>query len=212
MKDPYQVLGISHTATDDEVKNAYRQLARKYHPDNYTPDNPLAELATEKMKEINEAYDAIMRQRGAKSSAGNGSGGASYGGQSGYDTNSPYYEIRVLLNQRRYGQAEARLSEIPEEERTADWHFLKSMVLAHRGYYNEAMRELETASMMDPGNMEYQHAKQMFNGRAGSFGSTYYGRGRSQRSSDDALCDMCQGLICADCCCECMGGDLISCC
>ena len=208
MKDPYQVLGLSPTATDDEVKNAYRRLARKYHPDNYSADNPLADLATEKMKEINEAYDAIMRQRGAKSSAG----GASYGGASGYDSSSPYYEIRVLLNQRRYTQAEAKLAQIPEEERTADWHFLQSVVLAHRGYYNDAMRELETACMMDPGNMEYQHAKQMFNGRAGSFGSTYYSRGRSVRSNDDALCNLCQGLICADCCCECMGADLISCC
>ena len=62
MADPYQVLGISQSATDDEVKNAYRQLARKYHPDNYV-DNPLADLATEKMKEINEAYDEIQRRR-----------------------------------------------------------------------------------------------------------------------------------------------------
>ena len=50
MTDPYKVLGISPTATDIEVKNAYRALARKYHPDNYTSDNPLADLATEKMK------------------------------------------------------------------------------------------------------------------------------------------------------------------
>ena len=62
MSDPYKVLNIAPTASDDEVKHAYRELARKYHPDNYH-DNPLADLAQEKMKEINEAYEQIQRQR-----------------------------------------------------------------------------------------------------------------------------------------------------
>ena len=73
MTDPYKVLNIPSTATDEEVKKAYRELARKYHPDNYH-DNPLADLAQEKMKEINEAYDTIQRQRhgrgGARRAAG----------------------------------------------------------------------------------------------------------------------------------------------
>ena len=68
MNDPYQILNIPPTATDEEVKRAYRDLARKYHPDNYH-DNPLADLAQEKMKEINEAYDQIQKQRKASSAA-----------------------------------------------------------------------------------------------------------------------------------------------
>ncbi len=67
--DPYKVLGISPNASDDEVKKAYRELARKYHPDNYV-NNPLADLAQEKMKEINEAYDQITKQRSSGSSSG----------------------------------------------------------------------------------------------------------------------------------------------
>ena len=65
MNNPYEVLGVSETATDEEVKAAYRNLAKKYHPDNYT-DSPLADVAEQKMKEINEAYDMInqMRQKG----------------------------------------------------------------------------------------------------------------------------------------------------
>ena len=97
MRDPYQVLGVPSTATDDEVKKAYRNLARKYHPDNYH-DNPLADLAQERMKEINEAYEEIQtqRKRGASgggystsaSSAGyNPYGGAGYGaGYGGYQS------------------------------------------------------------------------------------------------------------------------------
>ena len=73
MSDPYSVLGVKPEASDEEIKRAYRELARKYHPDNYQ-NNPLADLAEEKMKEINEAYDAITKQR-----AGGGSS-SSYGG------------------------------------------------------------------------------------------------------------------------------------
>ena len=62
MNEPYSVLGVDSNASDEEIKRAYRELARKYHPDNYQ-NNPLADLAEEKMKEINEAYDAINKMR-----------------------------------------------------------------------------------------------------------------------------------------------------
>ena len=78
MRDPYQVLGVPSTATDEEVKKAYRDLARKYHPDNYH-DNPLADLAQERMKEINEAYEAVQSQRKAQRSGGYSASGAGYG-------------------------------------------------------------------------------------------------------------------------------------
>ena len=78
--DPYKVLGVSPSASDDEVKRAYRDLARKYHPDNYV-DNPLADLAKEKMQEINDAYDTIMKQR---QNGGASSSGQSYTQQGGY--------------------------------------------------------------------------------------------------------------------------------
>ena len=69
MSDPYKVLGVSPNATDDEIKTAYRELAKKYHPDNYA-ESPLADLASEKMKEINEAYDTIMNDRKARANNG----------------------------------------------------------------------------------------------------------------------------------------------
>lgn len=76
MRDPYQVLGVPSTATDEEVKKAYRNLAKKYHPDNYH-DDPLADLAQEKMKEINEAYEEIQNQR-KRGASGNGYRPAGY--------------------------------------------------------------------------------------------------------------------------------------
>ena len=85
MTDPYIVLGVKPDASDEEIKRAYRELARKYHPDNYQ-NNPLADLAEEKMKEINEAYDTITKMRsGGGASGGYQSQGAYRGSyQGGY--------------------------------------------------------------------------------------------------------------------------------
>ena len=98
MKDPYSILGVSSDATDEEVKNAYRALARKYHPDNYGDDNPLKDLANEKMQEINAAYDEIQRTRtsGNSSQSSSGNGYTNYGGQS--SSSGIYAEIRKKIN------------------------------------------------------------------------------------------------------------------
>lgn len=210
MKDPYQILGISPDATDEEVKNAYRSLARKYHPDNYGDDNPLKDLANEKMQEVNAAYDEIQRQRSAGGSAYNGNGTyyESYSGSG--STSGVYGEIRRLINSKRFFDAERKIAEIPISERTAEWHYLNSVLLMRRGNVNDAMRELEMACSMEPGNMEYQKAKEMFNTNTRGYGSTYY-KTSSRRSSSDDACDCCMNLICLDCLCECLGGDLIRC-
>ena len=207
MKDPYSILGVKRDASDEEIKNAYRALVRKYHPDNYADDNPLKELATEKMQEVNEAYDEIQRIRqgggSSQSDGGYNRGGSGYG---------PYAAIRNSLNARRFGEAERMLMQIPESERVAEWHYLYSIVLMQRGRVNDSMRELEIACNMDPTNMEYQKAKEMFNMQTRGYGSTYYGgMGRPYHSSSDDACNCCANLICLDCLCECLGGDLIRC-
>ena len=192
MKDPYQILGISRNASDDEVKEAYRELARKYHPDNYG-DNPLSDLAKEKMQEINEAYDAIIRER----RSANTGGGA-----------SQYTDIRNLIRTGRTADAETLLDGIPAPSRDAEWYFLKGSVLYKKGWLEEAFNHFATATRMDPTNREYRMAYDQLDRQR----QTGMYRTPSNVGGGCSGCDVCQGLICADCCCECMGGDLIRCC
>ncbi len=210
MKDPYSILGVAKNASDEEVKAAYKALIRKYHPDNYSDDNPLKELANEKTQEVNQAYDEIMRMResgSSSSSSSSGSGaGSYYSGSAGI-----YADIRRTINARRFGDAEKQLLDIPQEERNAEWHYLASVLLMHRNRQNDAMRELEIACSMDPSNIEYQKAKEMFNNTARNYGSSYYNNGAPARSSTDEACNCCANLLCMDCLCECLGGDLIRC-
>ncbi|MBQ3259064.1 MAG: J domain-containing protein [Clostridia bacterium] len=200
MQNPYEVLGIQPTATDDEVKAAYRELAKKYHPDNYE-NNPLSDLAEEKMQEINEAYDAIIRMRRQ---------GGSAKGQSGHHTGgtSRYTDIRNLIRTGRTIDAEALLDGIPAPSRDAEWYFLKGSVLYKKGWLEEAYSHISTAARMDPTNAEYQQAMNRLEmqRRTGGYRVSPMSQGGC------SACDVCNGLICADCCCECMGGDLIRCC
>ncbi|MBR7092998.1 MAG: J domain-containing protein [Clostridia bacterium] len=187
--DPYQVLGISPDATDEQVKAAYRELAKKYHPDHYG-DNPLSDLAQEKMQQINEAYDTIIKQRRAGRSGG---------------ARSQYGDIRNLIRAGRIEDAEVLLDGIPEAARDAEWHFLKGSLLYKKGWLDAAAEHFSAACRMDPANQEYQAAFRQISARRQGGGYAAQPRGCSG-------CDMCTGLICADCCCESMGCDLIRCC
>lgn len=199
MNDPYEVLGIHPGASDEEVKNAYRELARKYHPDNYA-NNPLSDLAQEKMQEINEAYDAIVRMR--RQGGGNGA-------PQGSRTASRYPDIRNMVNTNRITDAETLLDGVPSPSRDAEWFFLKGSVLYKKGWLEEAYSHFATACRLDPSNMEYRTALNQMNMQRQTGGYRTVGR---PAGGGCTACDVCQGLICADCCCECMGGDLIRCC
>ena len=213
MKNPYEVLGISPNATDDEVKSAYRALARKYHPDNYA-GNPLSDLAKEKMQEINEAYDTIVRMR--KGGGNQGGYQAPNGGNPNGGYRPPnggpsrYGDIRNMINQNRIADAEMLLDGIPSHARDAEWFFLKGVIMHRKGWLEEAYQNFATACRMDPGNAEYRQAFNQVS--AGRQTGGYHTHPTPQGGQGCNSCDVCQTLICMDCCCECMGGDLIPCC
>ena len=167
MTDPYTVLNIPSTATDEEVKKAYRELARKYHPDNYH-DNPLADLAQEKMKEINEAYDTIQKMRAAERGAsGTGPTGSAGGYRQpgsageGYGGSPAFRQVRAALARNDLSMAEHVLNIISEHN--GEWYFLKGVLCYRRGWMDEAMRCYERACQFSPDNMEYRRALEQLN-------------------------------------------------
>ena len=197
MNDPYKVLNVSPSASDEEVKKVYRDLARKYHPDNYH-DNPLADLAQEKMKEINEAYEQIQKQRRAGS--GYGAPRQSYYGttSNGYSSADPtMQQIRLAIARGDISQAERLLNAVSDHN--AEWSFLMGNVCYRRGWLDEAKRYFETACRMDPYNSEYQNT--LVRMGQGAANDPY---ARSSHTSGCSGCDLCMGLICADCLCDCI--------
>ena len=207
MNNPYQVLGVSPNATDEEIKKAYRDLARKYHPDKYR-DSDLADLATEKMKEINAAYEEIQKIRAAKNTSGgnaNRNGGYYGNPRSEGSSGAEFARIRQLINNNEIAAAESLLRAMPPANQNAEWHFLMGCVFVRRGYLADAQRMFERACAMDPYNAEYRDARDRLNAQASAYGRGY-------RTTQMDGCDCCTNLLIADCCCECMGGDLISCC
>ena len=190
MNDPYKILGVPEDASDEEIKKAYRELARKYHPDNYH-DNPLEDLAQEKMKEINEAYEQITKERASgrrTGGAGGAYGGGSYGyggyqSYGGYGSSQSYsgqssvlQQARIAINTGNISRAEALLANYSDHN--AEWNFLKGVVCYRRGWMDEALRYYRTAVQMDPGNAEYRQALDYMEGTddtayrpGGSFGT-----------------------------------------
>lgn len=199
MSDPYRILGISPNATDEEVKTAYREMAKKYHPDKYQ-GSPVADLAGEKMKEINEAYDTILKSRRGRKNTG----GSSWGGVSGYGSNSDFNDVRSFIMAGRVADAEQILDGVPAEGRNAEWYFLKGTVLYKRGWMDEAYNDFSRACQLDPGNAEYSAVfNQVTNQRRGSYGGYNPNVPRYGGCSGS---DICTSLCIADLCCNCPGG------
>ena len=163
------------------------------------------------MKEINAAYEEIQKMRAAGASAGNGAQGG-YGGAYARNEsstgNARYSQIRRMINSGHFVEADRILNETPVESRDAEWNFLKGYILLKRGHYVDAQRYFDTACSMDPYNQEYYAAQQELARRANGYGRGY----NTTTVGGCSTCDICSGLLCADCCCECCGGDLISCC
>ena len=206
MKDPYEVLGVSRNASEEEIKKAYKELVQKFHPDKYA-GNPLEDLAQEKMKEVNEAYDALTKGKG---NASYGSGGysadPSYGTSSSYSggysggysgSSTAFAEVRRLIQIGQLQEAENLLSTMGNH--TGEWYYLKGVIALRRGWMDEAQQNFRIALSMDPTNADYQSAF-----RSASGGSAYSYRQQRQTNTDSGIdcCDICTAFMCMDCMCD----------
>lgn len=204
MRNPYEVLDLTEGASKEEIKIAYRKLVRKYHPDQYS-NNPLSDLAEEKLKEINEAYDHLIKNRNVDYQGHN----ENNEGNRHYNGNEPniFMRIRGMIESGHILQAEQLLESITTKN--SEWYFLKGVILLRKGWHDQAFQHINRAVQMEPENTEYRSVLQNITYRTRTYKDLGSDRGYRK---DTSACEICQCLICTDCCCECMGGDLIRCC
>jgi len=162
MRDPYQVLGVSPDASDEEIKRAYRKLAKQYHPD----ANPGDETAAKRMQEVNEAYDRIKNpEKYQKAQPGGGYNPYSaYGNpfegayrQQSYaepEYSGHYQAAYNYIRYRRFREAANVLDGIAN--RDAKWYFLSALAQEGLGNQVTALEHMKRAVSMDPDNLRYQ--------------------------------------------------------
>ena len=153
------------------------------------------------MKERNSAYEEIQKMRSGNQNQNSANSNYS-------ESKSKIMNVRRNLSNGNIGAAEAELNAIDVGDRAAEWHYLMGIVMVKKGYYVDAQRMINTACQMDPANAEYRAARDRLNMQGRGYGGSY----RTDMGYGCTGCDICTSLLCADCCCECMGGDLISCC
>ena len=192
--NPYEVLGVSENASEAEIKKAYKELVKKYHPDKYQ-NNPLSDLAEEKLQEINEAYDMLMRGKSGSGSRGgysSGSGGAT----------SDYMAVRRYIDAGNLAKIRPESILNGTRDRSAEWFFLSGMLSYRKGWYDDAVNKLKTANDMDPGDAGYPARLMDVSWILGRHVSESGLWQRIRQERRRMCCQALQCCICADCCCD----------
>lgn len=228
MTNPYQVLGVSPDASEEEIKKAYRALSRKYHPD-ANVNNPNRVQAEEKFKQIQEAYQRIMKERtegygsrGSYDGAGRGSYGGSgsygdggfggYGGFGGFGdfsgfggSNTGYEEdghLRAAGNYVRNGYyKEARTVLDNMEERGARWHYYSALAHAGLGNTVAAVEHAKRASALEPQNQDYRNLAYRFENGGAQYQRRQYAYGTPYMGGGNMCLKLCiANMVCNLCC------------
>lgn len=163
MSDPYSILGVSRDATDDEIKKAYRNLSRRYHPD-ANINNPDKDQAEARFKEVQQAYQQIMKER-EYGSSGNfddyGPFRGFYGDyrQSGAGSEETEDTLHLraaanFINSRHYREALNLLNNI--STRNAQWYYYSALANSGAGNNVIALEHAREALRLSPGNFQYQ--------------------------------------------------------
>jgi molecular chaperone DnaJ len=222
MTDPYRVLGITRSASDEEIKKAYRALSRKYHPD-ANINNPNKAQAEEKFKEVQQAYDQIMKEKqsGAGGDYGYGStyrnyeGGADrdpfggfygryYRGNTGSTDDEGSLKMQAAGNyvrNRCYREALNVLNDIPFAERTGRWYYYSAVANSGLGNNATAIEHIRRAVDLEPSNTQYRQFQQYVNG-GGTWYSSMGGGYERPYSSPGRFClsFFFLQLLCSCCC------------
>lgn len=210
--NPFVILGVDKNATQSEILEAYKQK-RAYYQVHVFDEGESGAQAASMLNQLDDAYQQAM-EMAVESATVTGEG------------ESAYEQVKQAIRSKDIETAQKLLDDM--SYRGAEWHYYQSVVFYEKNWLNDTKKQLEIALQMDPQNEKYQRAldnlKKKIDGarpydKEGAQGvynadSTQTDRTYTQRDGAvaDGICSACQALWCADCCCECMGGDLIRCC
>lgn len=196
MTDPYQVLGVPRNASEDEIKKAYRKLSRMYHPD-ANINNPNKDQTEEKFKQVQEAYNQIIKEReggsqgyGGEAYNGNpfgdfGGFGRSYGSQGRGTQSEEEVRLNAAMNYANAGHYQEAMNVLNGiQNRTALWYYVSAYVNSQTGNNVRAMEDAKTAVEMEPDNMQFrflynrlQNTGGQYARRGTVYGTPFEGRG-----------------------------------
>ena len=207
MIDPYSILGISRDASDEEVKKAYRKLSRKYHPD-ANIDNPNKEQAEEKFKQVQQAYEQIMKEREQGIDYGN-YGSNNFGGFGGFSgqADSGYQDEESMRRQAaanyiqsgHYREAMNVLQSL--SQRNGQWYYLSSMANMGLGNNVNALNDIKQAIRLEPDNVQYQMVLQQMEGGGNWYQEMQNPFGGMPTGGDDYCMKLClANMACSLCC------------
>ena len=219
--DPFVILGVQKGATQSEILEAYKEKRGQYQSLVFEEGEVGADAAR-KIQELDNAYQLAMEYTHDSASV---SGGEE---AEGFDA---FSDVKDAIKNKDFSRAQSLLDD--NFDRNGEWHYYQAIIYYEKSWLQESKKQLEIALTLDPANAKYQKAldnmKKKIDG-TNAFNDSkegkskgkrtktnqneeyHYQRSYQQQSSEDTACRVCQGLLCADCCCECMGGDLISCC